>query len=53
MPKEFLKVKASLKRQGKSDKLAKRIAAALWNKRHPDNPNPWSKEKKHKRRMKH
>ena len=47
MPKEYEKIRDSLERRGKSAKVAKRIAAATWNKRHPENPNPWGHEHKH------
>lgn len=44
MPKEYEKIRDSLRKRGKSLKKAKEIAARTWNKRHPDNPNPWAKE---------
>jgi hypothetical protein len=50
MPKEYEAVRDSLKRRGKPSKLAKRIAAALWNKRHPDDTNPWNREKKRRKK---
>ena len=34
MPKEYEKIRDSLKKRGKSAKEAKRIAAATYNKRH-------------------
>ena len=37
-----------LRTPGKSPKAAKRLAAMTWNKQHPDNPNPWTHEKKRK-----
>jgi hypothetical protein len=38
MPKQYLAIKRALKKKGKSDKEAKRIAAATYNKNHPGNP---------------
>lgn len=52
MPKEYTQIRDSIVKRGKPLWTAKRIAAALWNKRHPDNPNPWNKEKKRNRRKK-
>lgn len=56
MPAQYLAIKRSELKRGKSPKVAKRIAAATWNKLHPNNPNPWAHEsgfsKKVKRGMK-
>lgn len=38
MPKEYEKIRDSLLASGKSEKDAKRIAAATYNKHHPDRP---------------
>lgn len=38
MPKEYEKMRDAMKRAGKSDEEAKRMAAATYNKRHPDKP---------------
>lgn len=38
MPREYEEMRDSLKKQGKSDAEAKRIAAATYNKRHPGQP---------------
>lgn len=51
MPKEYEAMRNSLLSRGKSSQEAKRIAAATYNKRHPDNANPWAHEKK--RRLDH
>lgn len=52
MPKEYEEIKASLIRAGKSAGTAKRIAAATYNKHHPENPNPWRNEMKSKKKGK-
>lgn len=52
MPEQYLKIKRSLKASGKSDKEAKRIAAATYNKTHPDNPVTGNYEKKIARKKK-
>lgn len=44
MPKEYEAMRDDLIKRGKGVKEAKKIAAMTWNKRHPDNPNPWTKE---------
>jgi hypothetical protein len=49
MPVAYERVRDSLIKQGKSRKMAKKIAAMWWNKHHPDNANPWLREKKKKR----
>jgi hypothetical protein len=54
MPKGYEKMRDAIKedllRKGmsreKADKEAKRIAAATWNKKHPDNPVPRKHKKK-------
>jgi len=46
MPKEYEAIRDSLIRAGKTVDEAQRIAAATWNKRHPNNTNPWLKEEK-------
>ena len=46
MPKEYEAIRDSLKKRGESLKQAKTEAAKIYNSRHPDNPNPWSKEHK-------
>lgn len=38
MPKQYEAIRDSLKRSGKSDKEAKRIAAATYNKTHKSRP---------------
>lgn len=38
----------SLVRKGMSLKRAKGLAAATWNKHHPNDPNPWLHENKKK-----
>lgn len=38
MPAGYERLRDALKRQGKSDEEAKRLAAAIWNKRHKDDP---------------
>lgn len=38
MPKQYEAIRDSLKKGGKSDKEAKRIAAATYNKQHPGHP---------------
>lgn len=38
MPEGYEKLRDALKRKGKSDEEAKRMAAAIWNKHHKDNP---------------
>ena len=52
MPAEYERTRDAIKRKGTPIMKAKEIAAKLWNARHPDNPNPWAKEKKRKRRKK-
>jgi hypothetical protein len=51
MPKQYEEIKKSELRRGASLKTAKRIAAATWNKQHPGNPNPWTREKKRRRKL--
>jgi hypothetical protein len=46
MPAQYLAIKASLKKSGKSDKEAKRIAAATYNKQHPGHPMHGHRRKK-------
>lgn len=46
MPKEYEAIRDSLVSRGESLKEAKRIAAMTYNKRHPKNPNPWTREKR-------
>ena len=43
-------IRDNLKRRGVRSKRAKAIAAATWNKQHPDDPNPWLRERKRKGR---
>lgn len=38
MPKQYEKIRDSLLKRGKSEKEAKRIAAATYNKQHPGHP---------------
>lgn len=38
MPLGYEKLRDALKRKGKSDEDAKRLAAAIWNKHHKDDP---------------
>lgn len=38
MPKQYEAIRDSLIQEGKSEKEAKRIAAATYNKRHPGHP---------------
>jgi hypothetical protein len=38
MPAGYEKLRDALKRRGKSDEDAKRLAAAIWNKHHKDDP---------------
>jgi hypothetical protein len=38
MPEGYERLRDALKRKGKSDEEAKRLAAAIWNKHHKDNP---------------
>ena len=45
MPKQYEDIRDSYFKRGKSLKEAKSIAAATWNKLHPDNTNPWAHEK--------
>lgn len=52
MPVEYEKIRDSLLSQGKSTKDAKRIAAAIYNSRHPGNPNPWQHEGHMKKKKK-
>jgi hypothetical protein len=40
MPKAYTKMKAALKREGKSDKVAKRISAATFNSRRKPGQKP-------------
>lgn len=49
MPEVYEKERDALVKRGYSLKRAKSIAAATWNKRNPDNPNPWTREKKSKK----
>lgn len=46
MPEQYLRIKESLLKRGKSDKEAKRIAAATYNSRHPGHPMHGHKRKK-------
>jgi hypothetical protein len=47
MPKEYLAIERSELKRGKSKKVAKRIAAATYNKRHPGHPVTKDYDKKH------
>ena len=44
MPKQYEAIRDSYLKRGKSLKEAKKLAAMTWNKDHPNNPNPWSRE---------
>lgn len=46
MPKAYERVRDSYIKSGESIDDAKKWAAMWWNRKHPDNPNPWNKEKK-------
>jgi len=48
MPAEYEAIRDSMLKKGKSLKVAKTSAAKIYNSRHPDNPNPWAHEKKHR-----
>jgi len=48
MPKEYLKNRAKYLRRGYSLRESKRRAAIEWNIAHPNNPNPWTRERKRK-----
>ena len=48
MPKQYEAIRDSLIKSGKSEKDAKSEAAAIWNKQHPDDTNPWNREKPRK-----
>lgn len=50
MPKQYEDIRDSYRKRGKSLKTAKKLAAMTWNKLHPNNPNPWAKERKRKKR---
>ena len=50
VPDEYEHIRDSLIKRGYGAKKAKQIAAATWNKRHPNRPNPWTKEKKKRRK---
>ncbi len=50
MPKQYEAERDALIKAGKSEKAAKAEAAATWNKQHPDNTNPWLREKKSRRK---
>lgn len=50
MPKKYEKIKAALKRRGKSDKEAKRIAAATYNKHRKPGQKPVTGPHKKKKR---
>jgi len=47
MPKQYEAIRDSLIARGKSEKEAKRIAAATYNKRHPGHPMHPHRKKKH------
>lgn len=46
MPKAYEEVRDSYVRRGYSRSRAKELAARWWNRTHPNNPNPWNREKK-------
>lgn len=48
MPKEYLAIERQELKAGKSKKVAKRIAAATYNKRHPGHPVTKDYDKKHR-----
>ena len=43
-------IRDSYLKRGKSLKRSKQLGAMTWNKEHPDDPNPWLREKKLKLR---
>ena len=45
MPKQYQDIKASYLKRGKSLKQAKKLAAMTYNSLHPNNANPWLREK--------
>ena len=47
MPKEYLAIEREQLKKGKSKKVARRIAAATYNKRHPRHPVTIDYDKKH------
>ena len=49
MPKAYTKMRDALKRRGKSDKTAKRIAAATYNKRRKPGQKPVTRKAHGKR----
>lgn len=46
MPKQYEDIRDSYVKKGVPLKEAKSIAAATWNKNHPEDTNPWNREKK-------
>jgi hypothetical protein len=46
MPRQYEAMRDALIKSGKSEKDAKSEAAATWNKRHPNDTNPWNREGK-------
>lgn len=52
MPKQYLEIKKSYLRRGKSLKTAKKLAAMTYNKLHPGHANPWAHESKFAKRVK-
>lgn len=44
MPKQYEDIRDSYISRGMSPKKAKSIAAATWNKLHPDDTNPWDRK---------
>jgi hypothetical protein len=51
MPAEYLAIERQQLKSGKSKKVAKRIAAATYNKKHPGNPVTKDYDKKHPMKM--
>lgn len=52
MPREYEAIRDRLIKSGLPVARAKGEAARIWNRRHPDDPNPWNREKKRRRRKK-
>lgn len=50
MPAAYEAVRDAMIKKGMKPKDAKRRAAMWWNSTHPDDPNPWNREKKKKGR---
>lgn len=52
MPDAYEAMRDALIKKGYSSKKAKTFAAKTWNKNHPDDTNPWNREKKGKEKKK-